>query len=511
MRLWQLILPLLLSLAAVLNVADGFAQRRERPSRQIRKMVRYLRTLERNYIGDIDFAQYIEGSIEEITSQLDPFSSYMSAEQYEQHRSHLTRRIAGIGAEFVVARDSVVVLRVKDNSPAQLSGLQPLDRIVAIDSRSVAGSDSESVIATIQGEPSSTLTLTVCRPSEGSVRDVTLRRAVIPQQSIPVYYRISDSVAYIKLSSFTYNTTRDFDDVLARVGDVPTLIVDLCDNGGGLAAPAIDIAGRFLERGSVICTMQRRGSSHSFKSKGAAYDGNLILLVNAMTASSSELMVAALQDWDRAVVVGSETLGKGVGQQTFGFDDGSALLLTTLRVVAPSGRSVQRPFELGAKDEYYVDLISRLTSDTPSELDTLSLPKFRTLNSSRVVYGNSGLQPDVVVPRSVGPIFDERFNSVLVAMLDKYRASIVAQYPECNDFISDFAFDVNDLQLMNDYADIVSPLLLPLLVKLRMAISIYPAEQYYPAFNSQLNATYHEAVALAHSPERISAILTAKP
>lgn len=504
MRFGRLLLLSLLLLAAIVSFADADAQRPQKPSRQIRKMVKYLRTLERHYVEDIDLTPYIEGSIGEITSQLDPFSRYMTAEQYEQFQSRFTRRIAGIGAEFVVSRDSVVVLRVMADSPAQTAGLKALDRIVAIDSHSVVGSDSEAVIAAIQGEPSSSLTLSVFRPSDGSVYDFSLRRAVIPQRSIPVYYKVSDDVAYVKLSSFTYDTSKSFEAILQTLGDVQTLILDLCDNSGGLVAPAIDVAGCFLKKNSVVCGLRNNGRSRQYRSAGNIFDGRVVLMVNEMTASASEVVAAALQDWDRAVVVGRATFGKGVGQHTFRYEDGSALQLTTMQVVAPSGRMIQRPFELGATGDFYADFFSRMNEGVISEIDTAALPEFLTLRSSRRVYGNSGIQPDVVVARHREPRYDASYNPLVVAMLDKYRQVILSAYPLCSDFITNFAFDDSDLRLFAESGNAVDVELL----KMRMAFNIYPAEQYYPLYNEHFNDIYREALSVAFSPIKADEILS---
>lgn len=507
MRLCRFLLLSLLLLAAVVSFDEADAQRPQKPSRQIRKMVKYLRTLERNYVEDIDLTPYIEGSIEEITSQLDPFSHYMSAEEYEQHQSRFTRRIAGIGAEFVVVRDSVVVLRVVEGSPAQISGLQPLDRIVAIDSRNIVGTDNTSIIAAIQGEPSSLVTLSVVCPSDGSVHELSLHRAVIPQRSIPVYYRASEGVGYLKLSSFTYNTSADFDAALQELGDVHTLVLDLCDNRGGLIAPAIDVVGHFLKKNSVVCSLKSNSRTRHYRSKGATFDGRVIVMVNGGSASASELVAAALQDWDRGVVVGRTTFGKGVGQHTFRYDDGSALHLTTMKVLSPSGRSIQRPFELGASEEYFLGMLSRVSNNRQNEVDTLSLPKFFTLNSSRVVYGNSGVHPDVFVKASVGSLLGLFFDVVLVDMLDKYRITIVSRYPRCSDFIADFSFDASDIALFGG-DDAEDNERRGELLKMRMAFNIYPAEQYYPIYNLMLNDIYREALAVANSPQMVDNILS---
>ena len=506
MRFGRLLLLSLLLLAAIVSVADADAQRPQKPSRQIRKMVKYLRTLERHYVEDIDLTPYIEGSIGEITSQLDPFSRYMTAEQYEQFQSRFTRRIAGIGAEFVVARDSVVVLRVMEGSPAQISGLQPLDRIVAIDSRNIVGADNTSIIAAIQGEPSSLVTLSVVRPSDGSVHELSLHRAVIPQRSIPVYYKVSDDVAYVKLSSFTYNTSADFDAALQELGDVHTLVLDLCDNSGGLIAPAIDVVGHFLKKNSVVCSLKSNSRTLHYRSKGATFDGRVIVMVNGGSASASEVVAAALQDWDRAVVVGRATFGKGVGQHTFRFDDGSALHLTTMKVLSPSGRSIQRPFELGASEEYFFGMPFRVSNNRQNEVYTQSLPKFFTLNSSRTVYGNSGVHPDIFVKTPVESLLGVFSDVVLVDLLDKYRTTIVSRYPRCSDFIADFSFDASDMALFGG-DDAEENERRGELLKMRMAFNIYPAEQYYPLYNEHFNDIYREALSVAFSPIKADEIL----
>ena len=314
-------------------------------------------------------------------------------------------------------------------------------------------------------------------------------------------------MGYLKLSSFTYNTSADFDAALQELGDVHTLVLDLCDNRGGLIASAIDVVGHFLKKNSVICSLKSNSRTRHYRSKGATFEGRVIVMVNGGSASASELVAAALQDWDRGVVVGRTTFGKGIGQHNFRFDDGSALHLTTMKVLSPSGRSIQRPFELGASEEYFLGMLSRVSNNRQNEVDTLSLPKFFTLNSSRTVYGNSGVHPDIFVKASVGSLLGLFFDVVLVDMLDKYRTTIVSRYPRCSDFIADFSFDASDIALFggDDAEDNEQR---GELLKMRMAFNIYPAEQYYPIYNLMLNDIYREALAVANSPQMVDNILS---
>lgn len=512
MRGW---LPLLLAILALFCADAVMAQRAENPSRQIRKMTKLFRAIERNYVVDIDITPYIEGAIEDITSQLDPFSRYLKQDDLRRMQSRFTRRVAGIGAEFIKAVDSIVVVKITPGSPAAVADLRPMDRITAIDGVSVVGSDVRDVIARMQGDPDTDVRLTVCRKSSDEPLEIDIRRAVIPPKSVTVSYAVSDSVGYIKLSSFTYNTVCDFDQALSNLEGVKTLIVDLTDNSGGIVAPAIEITGRFLKKNSVICKLQGQQKTGKYKSKGSRFDGNLILMVNSATASASELMAGALQDWDRAVIVGEPTFGKGVGQHTFKFDDGTALQLTTMQVVTPSGRTIQRPYEMGAYEKFYMGQYARVNNPDSLSLDSLTLPRYKTLRSKRIVYGLSGVQPDVVMKNFSRKSMEEELveQNITFYLMNKYYGQILEQYPTCADFLAHFKASDEDKSRMQTFLKyIVSS---PSVVEdafataiLRVAYYIYPAEQYYPIYNATHSNIYRRALSLAEDWQRCSAILS---
>lgn len=519
-----------LFVGTIFGAADVDAQKRDKPSRQIRKLVKYFKYIDKYYVDDVDIAPYIDDVIRQVTGDLDPFSRYLSAEDLQRVQKKFTKKVAGIGAEYAVVNDSIVILSVREGSPAQMADIRPCDRLVAVDGEQVVGLGASESQSLLLGEEDSDVELSIARRGIESPLKVKLTRKVIPEKSVTPYYKLSDSVGYIRIQNFSYYTAGDFEQAMLQLSGVKTLILDLTDNTGGLIHSAAYIAGLFLPKGSQVFSMEGRNErfNRETTSKGQLFHGNVIVMINEYTASASEVVAGALQDWDRAIIVGRASFGKGVGQNTYKFDDGSALQLTSLRAHTPSGRVIQRPYELGEREKFYQEFADRNISAS-SISDTTSLPIYHTLRLHRPVYGGGGIHPDVVVDvtdtlRSTleyRHVFAEVSSDFLVHCLDKYYAGIKNDYSDFSAFSAGFNFDEEDVSCLigfiitsvnkaywSEYQHLLLDVLLPDL-HLRFASLIYSDEQLHKALKSD-DEIYRQAVAIANDWDSVSGTIFGK-
>lgn len=521
-----------LFVGTIFGAADVDAQKRDKPSRQIRKLVKYFKYIDKYYVDEVDVAPYIDDVLRQISSELDPFSKYLSAEEYKQLQKKTTRKVAGIGADYAIVNDTIVVLSVRDDSPAQMAGLKTCDRLIAVDGDNAVGLDALESQALILGEPDTQVELSVVRRDADSLLKLKLTRRFIPEKSVLPYYKLSDSVGYIRIQNFSYYTSNDFEHAMSQMSGVKTLILDLTDNTGGLIRSAAYIAGQFLPKGNLI--LSREGKNPKFNrkttSKGELFHGNLIVMINESTASASEIVAGALQDWDRAIIIGRSSFGKGVGQNTYRFDDGSALQLTSLKAHTPSGRVIQRPYEPGNREQFYYEYIDRnMSATTLSHIDTANLPLYRTMRLGRPVYGGGGIHPDIVIPvtdtlRSTlnyKRVVSQISSAYLVYCLDKYYNHIKTNYAQYSTYADKFRFDDEDVAYLMqlvvtqvrdsywmEYQHLLPEALLPEFY-LRLASLIYSDEEYYKAAKAN-DDIYGKAIEIANDWDSVSGTIFGK-
>lgn len=357
----------------------------------------YLRSL---YVDEINGEELMEEAIRASLASLDPHSTYVSAEQLKAEMEMNEGAFGGVGVECGIVRDTLTVISTYKDSPAAKAGLTTGDRIVTIDDKSVVGASLQELSTLARGEVGSKVVFGVLRPNQSEPTDVVIKRAAIPISTVDAAYTLYNNVGYIRVNRFAEQTMKEFTQAYESLGSVDGLILDLRGNGGGLLTEAIKLAGFFLPRNSLIATTAGRKEqpyNHYSKSKGTYTSGPLVVLVDSSSASASELVSGALQDYDRAVIVGRQTFGKGLVQKQVMLDDGSALRITTSYYYTPSGRCIQRPFEKGKSAEYYFDHTERMLK--PEYRDSLLAvaPKYKTLNNGRTVAGGGGITPDVYI------------------------------------------------------------------------------------------------------------------
>lgn len=375
-----------------------------------RKMLEVLALINREYVDDVPLDSLVEITIPELLHNLDPHSAYISAKDLERVNSELEGSFGGIGIQFQTPGDTVTVVEVIAGSPAYKAGLLPGDRIVTVDSTDIAGKklSNEEIFAKLRGPKGTKVKLSIRRPGEKNLKNFTLVRGDIPQASIEGVYMTPDSIGYVRVSRFARDTYEQFYKALVnlRFEGAKSFIVDLRGNTGGYMEPAVMMANEFLEPGSVIVETRGRNlddnSTIEADGTGLFQDTPLAVLIDEVSASASEIFSGAMQDNDRAVIIGRRSFGKGLVQKPILLADSSELRLTVQRYYTPSGRCIQKDYTGEGIGEYETEIYRRYlngeifgSEQADSVIDKLLI--FHTLGG-RNVYGGGGISPDYFVP-----------------------------------------------------------------------------------------------------------------
>ncbi|GGH67657.1 S41 family peptidase [Phaeocystidibacter marisrubri] len=409
MKARQIYLPMIIAAAVVVGMFVGsrynYPARPNEESKQqkIRQIIDYI---DYKYVVDVNTDSLLDLTIRDMLHKLDPHSSYISQRDVQAQEESIQGSFDGVGIEFRVRKDTVTVIRVIPEGPAMRAGLKAGDRIIAIDDLSVIG-DYETtapLVETLRGPSGEEVYVEVMGRGETLSRSIAITRGPIPIHSVDVSYMLNDSVGLVKVNRFADNTMDEFNFAirsLERQG-MNTLILDLRDNPGGLLESAKDMADAFLSEGkTIVYTVDRDGEKHTSTAtnRGIFEYGEVVVLVNESSASASEVVAGALQDNDRAIIVGRRTFGKGLVQQEMSLNDGSRMRLTTSKYYTPTGRSIQKPYDNGY-DAYQMDNIQRIEDGELFRPDSSKFDhdeRFVT-EGGKVVYGGGGIMPDIFVP-----------------------------------------------------------------------------------------------------------------
>lgn len=416
-------MPLLLALAMAGGVWIGFQLRGQARTAYVinhnqpphagysgasGKVDEILRFVEARYMEGVDAAQLEEAAIVGLLRKLDPHSSYIPAENLQEVNESLAGGFEGIGVEFYVLEDTILVIGVVPDGPAAKAGLQTGDKIVAIADTVVAGIGikNKDVVSKLKGKGGTSIKVKVKRWNSTELQEYEITRAEIPMRSVDVSYMLDDQIAYIKINRFSGKTTEEFYKALVTLTEkgMKDLVIDLRHNPGGYLNAATDILNQLFSTKTRLVYTEGR----SYKRKESYSSGKpdfrinkIAVLIDEGSASASEILAGAIQDNDRGIIIGRRSFGKGLVQEQYDLSDGSALRLTVARYYTPSGRLIQRSYDPESEDDHYDDDLSmRFESGELYHRDSIKISdstKYQTVGG-RTVYGGGGIIPDVFVP-----------------------------------------------------------------------------------------------------------------
>lgn len=422
-------MPLVIALALVAGMWIGklfFNDSAKWNSRS--KLDTIMDIVERSYVDEVDTDSLIEASFPGILSSLDPHSVYIPAKDLQNVNEELEGSFSGIGISFNLLNDSLNVLEVISGGPSEKAGLLPGDRIVAINDTTVAGKgwSDVKVRSSLRGEKGSKVKLTVKRRTSKKLLNFDVIRGDIPMTSIDAAYIIAPKIGFLKINKFSANTYSEFlTSMMDLVADgAEKFIIDLRGNGGGFMEPAVLIANEFLPGGSPIVSMRGKASPDSRPTvsdgSGSFLKNEVVVLLDEVSASSSEILAGAIQDNDRGLVIGRRSFGKGLVQNQMELPDSSAIRLTIARYYTPSGRCIQKTYAPGV--DYDRDIVNRYEHGEFYNADSIKLDKthaFETLHG-RTVYGGGGIMPDLFVPNDTVGITSYYLNVLNAGLIQKY-------------------------------------------------------------------------------------------
>lgn len=362
--------------------------------------------IQQEYVDTINRSQLVDMGIEKMLEQLDPHSAYIPAADVQSANEPLEGNFEGIGIEFHLQQDTIMVVSVISGGPSERVGLMPGDRIVKVNGKQVTGKDitNEQVFKLLRGKGGTTVIVSVHRSMNPALIDFKINRGKIPINSVDVAYMPKPGIGYIKISRFAATTYSEFLDALRQLEQqgMTKLILDLRGNPGGYLDAASKLADEFLGGKKLIVYTKGRArprADYYADQPGLFEKGPLVVLIDEGSASASEIVSGALQDWDRATIVGRRSFGKGLVQEQTSFPDGSAMRLTIARYYTPTGRSIQKPYNKGV-EAYETEVLDRYKHGEFENADSIRFAdslKYKT-PGGKIVYGGGGIMPDVFVP-----------------------------------------------------------------------------------------------------------------
>ena len=426
-----------------------------------------LHIIDDQYVDKVNIDSLVGQAIPQILAELDPHSVYISAKDVQSANDDLKGSFSGVGIEFTIRQDTIHVQNVIKNGPAERAGLLAGDKIVSVDGKSFVGKvvTNDEAMRRLKGPKDTKVKIGVIRYGEKKTKFFTVTRGEIPQKSISATYMLDDTTGYIRIKSFGQTTYPELLIALAKLSQngFENLVIDLRDNTGGYLQSAVQIANEFLPKNRlIIYTQGRKSPRQDYKSDGHGSYQNIpmVVLINEGSASSSEIFAGAMQDNDRATIIGRRSFGKGLVQQQIGFPDGSMIRLTVARYYTPSGRCIQKPYTSGEDQSYMQDLMSRYQHGEFFSQDSIKHngPAYHTSNG-RVVYGGGGVTPDIFVPEDTTNVTSYYKQASMSGLILQFAFTYTDDNrPKLNTFkemmqLNDYLVKQNTVEKFANYAD----------------------------------------------------------
>ena len=527
-------------------------------SLQQRKLTNAITAISNLYVDSIDDKKIVDSAIEAMLKELDPHSSYIPKTEVERVNEPLEGSFEGVGIQFQLLEDTLLVVQTIAGCPAEKVGVLPGDRIIYINDELIAGSiagakpQNSDIMKRLRGPKGTEVSVKILRAGKPELLMFKIIRDKIPIYSVDASYMIGKEIGYIKINNFGATTVEEFQKAFTTLqkAGMKHLILSLQGNGGGYLTAAHGLADEFLGKDKLVVYTQGLNQPKSVMeatSKGRFETGKLIVLVDEYSASASEILSGAVQDWDRAIIVGRRTFGKGLVQRQLPLVDGSMLRLTTARYYTPTGRCIQKSYKDGI-DNYEKDLLNRYKHGEFLHADSIHFPdslRYQTLQLKRTVYGGGGIMPDIFVPIDTTRYTDYHreivargvLNKVTAQYIDKNRAELKKKYTTFEKFKKNFEVDealLNQLKAAADKEKIevkttikpasdsletaankesdknkqfeTSKPLIKLQIKALVARDLWEMNQYYQIMDAE-NESLQKAVEILSSPGAYEKIL----
>lgn len=534
MKIFLRILPLI-GLLFIMDTMPGYAQSPQQINTEARKVAGALYAVASLYVDSVNSEKLAEDAIRGMLEKLDPHSNYMDKEETKEMTEPLQGNFDGIGIQFNMLTDTLYIIQVIPGGPSEKVGLRSGDRIIQVNDTLIAGVEMKTtdIMKRLRGTKGTEVTVKVLRQGSPELLDFKIIRDKIPVYSLDAAYMVDKATGYIKLNRFAATSVEEFREALEKLKKrgMQNLILDLQANGGGYLNAAIDLADEFLDKNKLIVytegNKQRREESSS-TSAGDFENGRLVILIDESSASASEIVSGAIQDWDRGVLVGRRSFGKGLVQRPIPMPDGSMIRLTVARYYTPTGRCIQKPYINGDKDQYEQDLMKRFDHGELMHADSIHFAdslKYNTLLSGRTVYGGGGIMPDIFVP--VDTTRTTKYHRELVGKgviyqtsmnyIDRHREELKKRYPTIEEYKKSFVVNdeiVNELRELADKEKIafdekeyaISKPLIFLQLKALIARDLFDMNEYFVVIND-INESLQEALKLINNLEEYNKML----
>ena len=507
------------------------------PNTQQRKLHEVLTAISRMYVDSINAEEVISNTIVNLLRELDPHSAYIPQREVERVREPLQGSFYGIGIQFQMFEDTLLVISAISGTPAERVGVMPGDRMIYVEDTKIAGVRmlNTDIVQKLRGPRGTEVNVRILRRGEPELLPFTMVRDRIPVHTVDASYMIGDDIGYIRINNFGRTTMDEFRKAFNSLQEqgMQHLILNLQGNTGGFLGAAIELSDQFLQPGQLIVYTEGLNSPRQdFRAtrRGVFPEGKLIILVDEGSASASEITAGAVQDWDRGIIVGRRTFGKGLVQREISLLDGSLLRLTVARYHTPTGRSIQRPFDEGI-EAYRRELINRFESGELMHADSINFPesmRYKTLNLGRTVYGAGGIMPDVFIPLDTLQFTDYHrrlvmrgiMNRTIIQYMERNREELTRNYPAFEIFRENFVTSdtiIKQLIENGEAADIPynaeqmerSRNLIKLQIKARIARDLWDTNEYFQIMDQE-NAALQRAVEILQTPGEFKRILQQK-
>lgn len=525
-------LSTLLLLILTLTVNAQFFQSMQ-PVEQ-RKLINAFNAISNFYVDSTDNKKLVETAITSMLKELDPHSSYIPKEEVERVNEPLEGSFEGIGIQFQIIEDTLLVIQTIAGTPAEKVGVLPGDKMIYINNELIAGVkiQNSDIMKRLRGPRGSEVIVKIQRNGKSELMIFKIVRDKIPVHSVDATYMIDKVTGYIKINNFGSTTVAEFKKSFAELKKkgMKNLILSLQGNGGGYLNAAVELADEFLGRDKLVVYTQ--GNKQPKKISNATGVGNfekgkLIILVDEYSASASEIVSGAVQDWDRGVIVGRRTFGKGLVQGQLPLPDGSMLRLTTARYYTPSGRYIQKPYK-NIPDKYERDIQTRIKNGELFHADSIHFPdslKYETLMLKRTVYGGGGIMPDVFVPIDTAKYTEYHrnlvsrgvLNNVVARYVNNYREVLKKEYPTFDRYNKKFftgdelieklvATGEREKIVLNEEQLKISEPLMKLQIKALIARDLWDMNSYYRIIDAE-NESLQRAMEILNTPGAYDRIL----